>query len=504
MKKLYSLLVACIATTIGFGQITLVEDINPGTNGSTFGYPYIFDGYIYFRADDKDDAEDHGSELWKSNGSETALIDLKDGLGVDSKPFGFFELNNKLFFSAQAPTSRSNYQWEYDPSTGDFKDIALYNFYSTSVQPVIINNNAYFGRWNDSYHLFQFDGTSEPTRVDNLASGIMDEYVRDIIYYNDKLVLYMKNNLEDKNNPQGTEVGTELYLYDFTSKTYSLIKNIETDYITGPGDFNSSGISNFTILNNTLYFEAQGHLWSTDGEVAEGTTPEATGVTEQLLDIESVSNFFAWNNLLLFKGDDANSISQLFVYDPQTGNATQLSSNGTLDHNPNDYTVAGDGYVYYTGVEDSSTGDPEEVGISYLYRTDGSIIQKVFGNTNFSGFDDMILLDGILYFEATDGTVGEELYKLDPATITANDVATGIEDELYIKNLSLYPNPTKGTINISGLETSDVAYTVYDISGRTIQSGITNTQISLNCAPGIYIIELKDGNKITTHKVQVK
>ena len=301
----------------------------------------------------------------------------------------------------------------------------------------------------------------------------------------------MKNALEDASNIQGTEVGTELYEYDFSTGQYNLIKNIAEDVLSPAEsvDINSSSISNMTVIGSKVYFEALNTLWETDG------TTDGTIEVSVASGISGVANFYAWNNKLYFEGDNGTDGDQLYVYDPSGSSVTNLSNiSGTnSDHNPSDYCVY-NGYLYYAGCDNNDTK-------KHLFRTDGSSVEQL--DATIIDVDEIVELNGILYFEAEDATgtetTGNELFSFDPSTYIPNSI-----DKTYLNALSLYPNPTKGTINISGLETSDVAYTVYDISGRTIQSGITNTQISLNCAPGIYIIELKDGNKITTHKVQVK
>lgn len=67
----------------------------------------------------------------------------------------------------------------------------------------------------------------------------------------------------------------------------------------------------------------------------------------------------------------------------------------------------------------------------------------------------------------------------------------------------LYPNPTTNYLNIESLE-RDLAVTLYDVSGKIIETTntTTNSQIDLsNQNKGIYILELRKGNNIKQHKV---
>ena len=487
MKKLYTLLVASfMAATAGFGQnVTLVKDINPGTGNSSPANLFIDGSYIYFAADDAGATIDHGKELWRTNGTTTELVkDVRSG-SSNSTPGNFFNLNNTLYFTAHNGTTSV----VHSTDGTDAGTVDLY-LYTGAFFPQEYNGTIYFVNTTDGNSLYTFDGTNmqkvnnSTTFSDNIPGGIFT-------FFNGKILLYMKNALEDASNIQGTEVGTELYEYDFSTGQYNLIKNIAEDVLSPAEsvDINSSSISNMTVIGSKVYFEALNTLWETDG------TTDGTIEVSVASGISGVANFYAWNNKLYFEGDNGTDGDQLYVYDPSGSSVTNLSNiSGTnSDHNPSDYCVY-NGYLYYAGCDNNDTK-------KHLFRTDGSSVEQL--DATIIDVDEIVELNGILYFEAEDATgtetTGNELFSFDPSTYIPNSI-----DKTYLNALSLYPNPTKGTINISGLETSDVAYTVYDISGRTIQSGITNTQISLNCAPGIYIIELKDGNKITTHKVQVK
>src|SRR5262245_43442987 len=85
-------------------QLTLVEDLNPGTgNGlsATGLKPFaVFNNQLYFSATDGLT----GSELYKYNGEHISLAaDIVSGTG-DSSPVDFIVYQNKLFFGARGPS----------------------------------------------------------------------------------------------------------------------------------------------------------------------------------------------------------------------------------------------------------------------------------------------------------------------------------------------------------------------------------------------------------------
>ncbi len=471
MKKLYTLLVASFIAATTFSQITLVEDINPGTGNSSPANLFKDGDYIYFAADDAAATIDHGKELWRTNGTTTELVkDLREGTG-NSTPGNFFNFNSTLYFTAHNGTTSVVHSTD-GTETGTL-DLEL----SQGIFfPLEYNGLIYFVNSTAGNTLYTFNGSVVSAAANNGNLGTELISSGNMIGLSNKLIIYMKTANES------ASIGIELYQYDPETGIYTLIKDIT-------GDDSSASISNMTVIGTKVYFEALNTLWETDG------TTDGTVEVSVASGISGVANFYAWNDKLYFEGDNGTNGDQLYVYDPSGPSVTSLSniSGDNSDHNPSDYCVY-DGYLYYAGCDNNDTK-------KHLFRTDGSSIEQI--DDAIIDVDEIVELNGILYFEAEDATgtetTGNELFSFDPSTYIPNAI-----DQNYLNSLSLYPNPTNGIINISGLENSDVEYTVYDISGRTVQAGIVNNQIRLDAASGIYIIELKDGNNISTHKVQIK
>lgn len=495
MKKFYISLVALLVATASFAQITLVEDINPGTGNSSPANLYSDGNYVYFAADDAGADVDHGKELWRTNGTTTEFIkDVRDG-SSNSTPGNFFSLNSTIYFSAH--NGSASVLHSTDGTEAGTVDLGLsYGLF----YPINYNGKVYAVKTTESNALYEFDGTTSQRITNN--SAIEENVVGgEMVVFGDKLLLYMKNNTEDADNIQGTEVGVELYEYDFTSQEYSLIKNISDDVLyPAEGedvDINSSGISNMVVIGSKVYFEAESVLWETDG-TTEGTV-QVTGATS----LTYVANFYVWNDKIYLEGDNGTDDDQLYVYDPADDSLTSLtyiqdSEGVAANHDPSDYATPGDGYLYYRG--------KNSAGTVHLFRTNGTTVEELYSDKDYYNFDELVVLDDVLYFEANDGTTGNELYSLDPATITTDDVVTDIEDEVFsTSEISVYPNPTTGVINIEGVESVDATYKVYDISGRLIKADLAGNQsISLDVAAGIYILEIKDGESVSTIKIQVR
>lgn len=91
-------------------------------------------------------------------------------------------------------------------------------------------------------------------------------------------------------------------------------------------------------------------------------------------------------------------------------------------------------------------------------------------------------------------TLSEELLSVDSASALEN-------------NMSLYPNPSTGIVNISvkGASTSHISYEIYAIDGRKITEGTFNNQTIIdmnNQSNGIYFVKIKD--TVTSNEVTKK
>jgi ELWxxDGT repeat protein len=301
-------------------DIYLNENYSVGSNPS---YLTEFNDKLYFSARDSE----HSRELWVSDGTAKGtqlLLDINPG-GDDvmygygesnniygSKPTGFMEFNDKLYFAA---------------------------------------NDGENGR-----ELWVTDGTAKGTQLlaDINPGGngydANSSFARDFTEFNDKLYF----SADDGEN------GDELWVTDGTAEGTQLLvdiypgtKKYDPNPYFGYGESFSypaeSNPNHLTEFNNKLYFTADdgengSELWVTDG-TAEGT--------QLLADIyPGLNNSFPsdlteFNNKLYFSADDGTR-PKLWVTDG-TSEGTQLvttNSDGSLGNgfisNPNDLAVVGD------------------------------------------------------------------------------------------------------------------------------------------------------------------
>ncbi|MFC0602921.1 S8 family serine peptidase [Winogradskyella pulchriflava] len=101
--------------------------------------------------------------------------------------------------------------------------------------------------------------------------------------------------------------------------------------------------------------------------------------------------------------------------------------------------------------------------------------------------------------------------------ITGSNLTLGVDDNNLLENLSVYPNPSNGEFTISfqsNLNSVDnnVKVEVYDLRGRKVynnsfinSSSVFKETISLNgIKSGVYLVNISEGNKSTSHKLIIE
>ena len=372
---------------------TLVKNINVGGGGSSspgrtadfnLSKSIEFNGARYFAANNGT----NGVELWKSDGTEAGTVMVKDinpGL-PDSNPDNFIVMGNTLYFVATDATYGSEL-WKSD---GTDAGTALVKDINTGVN------------WSSPSYPVQMGG-----------------------------VLYF--------NATTAANGAELWKSDGTDAGTMLVQDIYTGALgSGPG--------NFVVIGNTMYFSAYsqtygGELWKSDG---------TTGGTALLKDItlgvdtngypqsSYISNSVVKGNEFYFFANGVAQNGGIIV-----GNATQLwKSNGTAagtvllrdlspaggGQYPGNLTIAGS-TLYFTASNPANGNE--------LWKSDGTVAGTVVvkdiipgagSGIAFYPYPFLTAMGNTLYFVASDGSTGYELWKsngTDAGTVRVKDISLG-------------------------------------------------------------------------------
>ena len=296
----------------GNGTAWLVSDIVSGSVSSYADRLTAVDNTLYFRANNGQ----NGFELWKSNGTSSGTVMVKDiypqSSGGNSNPNYLTEMGGTLYFSAMDTTNNGHQLWKSDGTTFGTVMVTAINSGGTANPGihtdgfVVMNNNLYFSA-NDGTNgveLWKSDGTASGTvMVKDINSGSAESFS-----YTPAVKPVVMNNELYFQAKDGTS-GFELWKSDGTSSGTVMVKDIQTGS-------NSGAPSSLTVVGNTLYFTANDgtngvELWKSDG---------TTSGTVMVKDIYSGSGsgypsyLTAFGSTLYFTANDGNNGYELWKY----------------------------------------------------------------------------------------------------------------------------------------------------------------------------------------------
>lgn len=523
--KLFTFFISLISL-ISFGQITLVKDLNPGQNRSTFDYSFTFKNKFYSEAvfeGDRKMIETDGTEegtknftyegkalfgdgtvsyeideysdfytiandsLYLSAGRSLVISDgnTAKGVTVDQSDFNSFksisnltEYKGDIYFSADYRV--------FSPSFINYtKSLFKYDGISISLVKNVISGTSFFTKTkikNSMYlffagsdsengnELWRTDGTEAGTvLIKDIATGTssgVNLNLDESIVFNDIVYFVARDNSDN---------GWELWRSDGSETGTYMVKNISTS-----GSFKDSEPTNFTIYNNKLYFFAKNRgtnsgthklydLWETDG--TENGTVKIKNIGAEIANGDYFDgDVIQFNNLMYFKGG-----GKLWKSDG-TESGTIAITDATTRYRIPDKLVVYNSEIYY-------------VHNNNLWKTDGTTanITKIT-NDEFSILKDIHSTPEKVYFIGDKDNLGEELYSYKDAT------ASVIKNNQ--NNISIFY--ADNSIYIKGLTSQKNSVTVYNTLGKVVKNMNLNTtkqnSLFLAVTTGLYFVKLKTEN----------
>lgn len=406
-----------------WGGTLLTKDIDPGPYYSI--YPYAREmlsagGTLFFAAYHPA----NGTELWKSDGTETGTVLVKDiCTGIPgSSPSSFTDSGGTLFFAADDGVNGCEL-WKSDGTEAGtvlVKEIRpgnlpagcweLSGFTSAGGTLFFVADDGTNGA-----ELWRSDGTEMGTAlVKDIRPGPSGSSPSDLIDAVGTLFFVADDGIH----------GRELWRSDGTEAGTTLVEDI------GLSDFFWEVPSDLTQVNGTLFFVAGGKLWRSDG-TAPGTLP--VDDTHRFL---YPANLTAVNRTLFFTAfgfasgyelwrSDGTAASTVLVRDIHPGDAPGYQSDGPSD------LVELNGTLFFVA-DDGTHG--RELWWSNGAEAGTRMAADVLPGLRSSTPRDATRVGNDLFFSAEGHLVGRELWRIREVG-TPGDGAVQLTEECDDGNL---------------------------------------------------------------------
>lgn len=331
-------------------KIRLLKDLNSGSEGSDPREFIVYNGAMYFQANDGE----KGEELWRYDGSSVNLIkDINPG-PQGSSPNDFAVYKDRLYFQAipdyrqkgGAKIGSELYKYNgskvslvKDINPGKKDEYSAYGSFPSNL--TTYKGKLYFNAsdGNKGEELWSYDGTTVRL-VRDINPGEEGSKPSNLTVYEGKLFFEA-----DKG-----ETGSELWSYDGSSVT--LVKDI----VAGKKD---SSPSELTVYDGKLYFtvspppspmvedfEGRGELWSYDGSdvnLVEDINPEGASDPFDLT---------VYQGELYFTAEDGEHGREVWTYNGSSARLVKDISPGEGDGNPlgPHFSIYGESLYFTAGV----------------------------------------------------------------------------------------------------------------------------------------------------------
>ncbi|MBC8046544.1 MAG: T9SS type A sorting domain-containing protein [Fimbriimonadaceae bacterium] len=463
----------------------MVKNIGPGAAShceSTWGCGseyIVMNDILYFRATDNI----HGSEIWRSDGTEAGTYMLKDinpGLGDCSNSTFmsaqyFTVMDDVLYFAADGGGNNIEL-WRSDGTEAGTYLVKDFAAGSSSVPQFLsnIDNTLYFQCRNadDESEIWKSDGTEAGSVLIKQMWTRSYDYGNAFFKFGDYVYFSGDDNVDAYN--------FELWRTDGTPSGTILFKSLN------PEDEDGSDPREFHILNDKLIFTARPESYDVLF-ISDGTDVGTVQLKDNNGNDFSVE--FYWlpaENKIYFNGDNDDDERGLWVTDGSDAGTTFLSAIESGSFADYSATVVNGNNIIYKGYDDDN-------GCTTIFQSNGTVDGTFQSMTcdDLSYPYEMITYNDKVILDATSDAYGGELWLFEP------EFATGINDVAENNEIHIYPNPAVNLITIAHnhFGTNEKILVINTLGeiiySSTLLSGTQTINIK-NLTTGIYLIRINN------------
>ncbi len=388
----------------------LVKDINSGTVSSFPSSLTDVAGTLFFTANDPT----NGSELWKSDGTTNGTVLVKDiNPGTPSSgSLALTAIGSTLFFTA-TNDGITNYNfelWRSDGTTAGtlmVKDINLVSS-SNPTNMILYNGVIYFRADNgiNGYELWKTDGTNAGTvLVKDIFPGFNQAQIFNFAVFGSELYFFANDGIN----------GNELWKTDGTNLGTVMVKDINPGVFSGAPQY-------LTVYNGALFFTGNDGTNGVELHKSDGTATGTVMVKDINTSLSGFSSFGAdpteftiINNKLYFSANDLNTSTELWQTDGTTAGTTLFKdiNEGYYPSYPSKF-ISYNNATYFTAITYSNGNE--------LWKTDGTevgtVMVKDFYGISYTNYGNIVVANGSMImigqvYNASNVFTGYAIYKSD-------------------------------------------------------------------------------------------
>lgn len=443
----------------GEGTLRAVSDFQ---NTSTSHLPSEFevlDGKLYFKAYQAD----IGWELWRfdptDDGSVDLVADLRNGT-ASSSPIQLTAMGDKLYFVAVTDQGISDL-WQYDPHANDglgaaelIQDpvpgyAALSAYYLT-----VFNGELYFhSSYGSNTGFFKYDpnandGEGEAVFLPGMLPDTRSGNPYELLELNGKLYFVADDE----------PYASDLFEFDpDAGEGEERLRNIT-------GDLTYSAAPLF-IFDERIFFAAYDpengrELWVYDPDANNGEGEVSLLANIAIGSRSGNPSYFAeLNGILYFQAGDSDLDRELWAYDPLAnsgqGEVRLVEDIRAIGSSTPSYLTVFDDKLYFSA---STRNEGAELWVYDPAANEGagvaSMVEDLNSGTGWSSPSHITEFNGKLYFSANGGSGGQELWEYDPLAAEGVDPLRQLAD-IRLGNASSYPSEFFGFNGILYFSASD-------------------------------------------------